>query len=173
MLWSRFCLSLLANQPACYSWDGQTEEQRCPILPFQPHICIFQLPFLSSPQLLLLLLLWRSLLNQEIMKFILLQKATHDVYYGESVRKILMWVTAHLPHYCSFNWIQYPDLPGQLLISKAAKSANKTGHKGHVSIPQAEDHKRNDHTAHFCTAVKIILALLKLWAHLRNPHIRS
>lgn len=96
------------------------------------------------------------------------------MYILESqLKKILMWVTAHLPLYCWFNCIQYPDLPGQLLISKAAKSANKTGHKGHVSNTQAEDHKLNYHTAHFCIAVKIILALLQLWAHLSNPHIRS
>lgn len=86
-------------------------------------------------------------------------------------KKILMWVIAHPSLYCWFNCIQYPDLSGQLLICKAAKSANKTGHKGHVSNSQAEDHKLNFHTAHFCIAVKIILALLKLWAHLRKPHI--
>lgn len=86
---------------------------------------------------------------------------------------ILMWVIAHLSLYCRSNWIQYPNLPGQLLISKAAKSVNKSGHKGHVSSPLAEDHKLNYHTAHFCTAVKIILALLKLWAHLRNPCVWS
>lgn len=53
-------------------------------------------------------------------------------------KKIPMWVTAHPPLYCLFNCIQYPDLSGQLLICKAAKSANKTGHKGHVSNSQAE-----------------------------------
>lgn len=152
MLWSRFCVSLLANQPACHCWDGQTEEERCPTLPFQPHICIFQLLFTLLPHHSYYCFSFSgevSSTQKTTMRFILLQKATRDVYYGESVQKILMRVTAHLPHYCRFNWIQYPALPGQLSISKGAKSANKTGHKGHVSNPQAEDHKLNDHTAHF------------------------
>lgn len=112
-----------------------------------------------------------SLTQETTMRFILLPKLPHDVYSGESVQKVPYVGHCSPPSLLSRpNGIQYPDLPGQLLIYKVARSANKTGHKGHVSNPQPEDHKLNYHTAHFCIAVKITLALLK---HLKNPHIWS
>lgn len=176
MPWSRFCLSVLENWPgtACYSWDGQKEEQRCHISPFQPHICIFQLAFMLLPHHSYLCFSFSeevSLTKETTMKLILLQKVPHYVYSGQSIQKVPYVGHCSPPSLLSRpNGSQYPDLPGQLLISKVAKSAHKTGHKGHVSNTQAEDHKLNYHIAHFCIAVKIIQALLK---HLRNPHIWS
>lgn len=138
MLWSIFCLALRENQPgtACYSWDGQKEEQRCHIWPFQPHTHIFQLPFmLSSPQLLLLLLLW-SLLNIENHEVHFAPKSPPWCTLWRSVQKILMWVITHLPHYSRFNWIQHPDSPGQLLISKAANQQIKQDIKVMFQTPR-------------------------------------
>lgn len=55
----------LENWPGFLLLGWPEEEQRCCIWPFQPHTFPTSLCALSSPQLLLLLLLWRSLLNTE------------------------------------------------------------------------------------------------------------